>query len=214
MQEGKKIWLIRHGETAYNLEGKLQGSRVDTDLNQTGKKQAEAFFNKYQNIGFDKIYISPFKRTYQSVFKFIQKGIFFEKHAALNEIDWGPKDGKICDLQGPGSYLFTIQEWDKGNMSQKMEGGETPLEVQARQRKFLELIISRPDEKEILICMHGRAMRIMLSTMLNTPLDKMKQYKHNNLGLYILHYASGIFEIEVNNDTSHLAEIRSIDAVG
>ena len=74
----KKIYLIRHGETKYNKLGIVQGSGVDSDLNETGIEQANAFFEHYKNISFDKIYTSKLKRSQQSVQQFIDLGIPYE----------------------------------------------------------------------------------------------------------------------------------------
>ncbi|NDE62419.1 MAG: histidine phosphatase family protein, partial [Cyclobacteriaceae bacterium] len=40
----KKIYLVRHGQTDYNLQGVVQGSGIDAPINATGRAQAEAFF--------------------------------------------------------------------------------------------------------------------------------------------------------------------------
>ncbi|HCZ37344.1 MAG TPA: histidine phosphatase family protein, partial [Cytophagales bacterium] len=67
----KKIYLIRHGQTDFNLKGIVQGSGVDSSLNAKGMAQAQAFFEMYKHIKFDKIYTSTLKRTRESVSGFI-----------------------------------------------------------------------------------------------------------------------------------------------
>jgi broad specificity phosphatase PhoE len=84
--ESKKIYLIRHGQTDYNLKGFVQGSGVDSDLNQTGRDQAAKFFEHYKNIPFKKVYTSKLKRSIQSVQSFIDKGIPHEAYEGFNEI--------------------------------------------------------------------------------------------------------------------------------
>src|SRR5687768_4016565 len=71
----KKIYLIRHGQTDFNLKNIVQGSGVDTDLNDKGRSQAEAFYNKYKHVPFDKVYTSALKRSMQSVDLFVKSGI-------------------------------------------------------------------------------------------------------------------------------------------
>ena len=63
MNTKKTIYIIRHGETDYNRQGIIQGSGVDSDLNETGRIQAEKFFKAYHHIPFDKVYTSELKRT-------------------------------------------------------------------------------------------------------------------------------------------------------
>jgi broad specificity phosphatase PhoE len=203
----KKIYLIRHGQTDYNLKGIVQGSGVNTDINQTGRNQASAFFEKYKDIPFQKIYTSKLKRSVQSVQKFIDKGIPHESYVGFNEISWGDKDGKIVTTADESFYLQIIAEWNKGNVDARIPGGESPLEVQNRIRTVLDIILSREDENPILICMHGRAMRIFLATVLNYDLKCMDQFSHHNMGLYELTFTGTLFTVDKFNDLEHLQGI-------
>jgi broad specificity phosphatase PhoE len=199
----KKIYLIRHGETDYNLKGIVQGSGVDTSLNATGRSQADLFFQKYQDVPFKKIYTSVLKRSIETVQQFIDKGISWEKHAGLNEISWGAKDGKIVNALDDIHYKSVVDEWKKGNVHISIEGGESPAQVQQRIQKVLDIIVSRPEEDTILICMHGRAMRILLSWVVNQNLTTMDDFHHQNVGLYLLNYTSQSYLLEKVNDTEH-----------
>jgi len=58
-----------------------------------------------------------------------------------------------------------------GNLNARAEQGESPLEVSERQKKFVRYLLSKPEGK-ILLCMHGRAMRIFLPTLLNQDFKK------------------------------------------
>ncbi|HEY8402103.1 MAG TPA: histidine phosphatase family protein [Cytophagaceae bacterium] len=202
----KKIYLIRHGQTEYNRIGIVQGSGVDTDLNETGRLQAEAFYQAYRHVEFKKIYTSALKRSIQSVEKFIASGIPHEKYAGLNEISWGKKDGQIITSDDDTFYKRIVASWRNGQVDQCIEGGESPLDVQKRQKPVLELILSREEEDCILICMHGRAMRILLASMMGCELSRMDEFAHNNLGLYVVDYKDNVFSLEKRNDLNHLGE--------
>ena len=199
----KKIYLIRHGETDFNKQGIVQGSGVDSSLNDTGRKQADAFFNKYKDTGFEKIYLSNLQRTHQSVKRFLDLGIPFEKLEGLNEICWGTQEGKPNTAEGVASYQDMLRKWQDGLTDLRMEGGESPAEVAERQKPAWEKIISGPEEL-ILVCTHGRALRILLSWIMQRSLQLMDEFKHTNLGLYILEYKDDRYFIEAANDTSHL----------
>ena len=88
-------------------------------------------------------------------------------------------------------------------------GGETPEQVVARQKVAFEEIIARSDEKMILVAMHGRAIRILLTHLLDLSLSEMDTFSHSNLCLYRLSYDYNTqkFSLEVANDTTHLAEL-------
>lgn len=204
MSSNKKIYLIRHGQTDYNKMGIVQGSGVDTDLNGTGLRQAAAFYECYKHIPFKKVYTSALKRSIQSVESFINEGIPHEEHAGLNEISWGNKDGKIITSDDDTFYKKIVNNWHKGMVDERIDGGESPLDVQIRQKPVLDLILSREEEDHILICMHGRAMRVLLTTMLSYELSRMDEFRHSNLGLYLLSYNDKTFYLERHNDLNHL----------
>ncbi|WP_025763514.1 histidine phosphatase family protein [Dyadobacter tibetensis] len=205
----KSIYLIRHGETDLNRKGIVQGSGVNSPLNEWGKAQAEAFFNAYQHIPFDKIYTSDLIRTHQTVNSFLKLGIPHESYAGLNEISWGVREGKEPNTSDSTYYQELVGAWLRGEVEASSEGGESPLDVKTRQLPVLETILSRPHERNILIAMHGRAMRVLLTTMMGQPLVEMDGYPHSNLCLYKLNYSydTNSFEIEVANDITHLLSI-------
>ena len=202
--ESKKIYLIRHGQTDYNLKGFVQGSGVDSDLNQTGKDQAAKFFASYKDIPFKKVYTSKLKRSIQSVEPFIDGGIPHEAYEGLNEINWGNKDGKEVSFADNTYYWNMVKKWRDGELDFKPEGGESPIDLQAKQKEVMNIILSKKEEDIILICMHGRAMRILLSTILHQDLTLMDTFHHENLGLYILNYNGKDFVVEKANDRKHL----------
>lgn len=206
----KTIYLIRHGETEFNRRGVVQGSGIDSDLNELGFLQAKAFFDAYQHIEFDKIYTSKLRRTVQSVQEFINLGIPYEQYEGLNEISWGEKEGKVPNYLEDETYLEIIANWSKGKTDiPAATGGETPEQVVARQKVAFEEIIAQTDEKMILVAMHGRAIRILLTHLLALPLSEMDSFSHSNLCLYRLSYDYNTqkFSLEVANDTVHLAEL-------
>ena len=200
----KKIYLIRHGETDYNLKGIVQGSGVDTSINETGRKQASSFFQKYKDIPFKKIYTSSLRRTVETVQSFIDLGIPWEQHPGLNEISWGAKDGQIINWNDDQHYQRIIQEWKSGNFNVSIEGGETPKKVEERIQEVIDIIVSRPEEDVILVCMHGRSMRILLASILHQDLRCMDDFQHQNVCLYVLNYSAEGFSLEKFNDIEHL----------
>ena len=200
----KKIYLIRHGQTDYNKMGIVQGSGVDTSLNDLGREQGRAFYETYRDISFDKIYTSTLKRTVESVASFIYDGIPHEALSGLNEICWGKKEGQRITPEEDAYYHYLLEQWRRGKTSLRIEGGESPEDVRARLIPAIQHIFSREDEKTIIICMHGRAIRILLCHLLNHPLSDMDNFEHTNLGLYLLNFSHGKFAIELHNNLAHL----------
>lgn len=200
----KKIYLIRHGQTDFNVQGIVQGSGVDSSLNTTGYDQASRFFATYKHLAFDKVYTSTLQRTQQSVQGFLNLGLPHEAHSGLNEISWGLREGTRITPEEDAEYQGVLHQWERGETHARLSGGESPDEVAARQRGFIELMLGRSEEENILVCMHGRAMRVLLCQLLQYPLSHMDAFEHRNLCLYKLHYTGSMFSVRNFLDTAHL----------
>jgi len=195
-----KLYIIRHAETEYNKKGIIQGSEVDSDINDIGESQANSFYEYYKDINFDKIYVSDLKRTFQTIRRFTQNGLSYEKLKEFNEISWGVNQGKSDDLE---DYARLIDTWLAGNLDNKFEEGESPNEMSVRLVKGFNKVLD-DDYDTVLLCIHGRALRILLSKIIDNDLTKMDKYVHSNTGLYILEYKNGKYEILGSNLRDHL----------
>ena len=157
-----------------------------------------------RNVPFDKVYTSALKRTKETVASFLELGIPTESLPGLNEISWGTKEGFPITPEEDEYYHYMLKQWQLGNTSLRIEGGESPDDVVRRMQPALDHIMAHPEEKTVLVCMHGRAIRILLCTLLNYPLKSMDMFEHENLCLYLLNYDGSIFTVERYNDTTHL----------
>jgi broad specificity phosphatase PhoE len=205
-QSMKKLFIVRHGETEFNRQNIVQGSGVDTNLNELGIKQAQAFYQSYQHYPFEHVFTSALKRSRQSVASFIEKGIPHTMLPELNEISWGDFEGKQQTPEQKAIYWEMINNWNNGDLHAKIPNGESPFEMQQRQERALNLILNLP-ESEILICMHGRAMKSFLCLLLNQSLTKMEQFQHRNLCLYEVHINAEENHLIRANDVTHLLHL-------
>ena len=195
-----KLYIIRHAETEYNRNGIIQGSEVDSDINDVGERQAKSFFEYYKDVNFDKIYVSDLKRTFQTIRRFVESGSSYEKLKEFNEISWGINQGKSDDLE---DYARLIDTWLAGNLDNKFEGGESPNEMSVRLVKGFNKVLE-DNHDIVLLCIHGRALRILLSKIIDNDLTKMDKYVHSNTGLYIIEYRNNKYEIIGSNLRDHL----------
>jgi probable phosphoglycerate mutase len=99
-----------------------------------------------------------------------------------------------------------MQQWREGKLDCAIDGGESPLQVAERQSRFLDIMLSREDENTVLICMHGRAMRIFLCLLMQKPIEEMDAFGHGNLSLYRLRIDNGKIMLLENNNTDHLKD--------
>lgn len=200
----KTLYIVRHGQTDLNKQGIVQGRGRNTDLNDEGRRQASQFFSAYKSVAFDKIYISELKRTQQSVQQFIDLGIPYEKLSGLDELAWGIYEGMPATPDTKAAFLQLMRDWVSGNLDSKFDNGESPNDVRLRQLEALSTIMSHTEEQQVLICMHGRAMRLLLCLLTGRPLTEMDSFPHQNLVLYKVTFDGEKYAIESFNNADHL----------
>jgi len=200
----KTFYFIRHGQTDLNLKGIVQGRGVNSPLNENGLKQAEAFFESYKDVPFDKIYTSTLLRTHQTVEPFVRLGIPREDLEGLDEISWGIYEGQPQDEAIMSGFEDVVTCWRNNDLDYCIEEGESPNELVARQKEAMAYMLRQKDEKTILVCMHGRALRILLCHLTETPVCQMDDFPHTNTSLYILEYENDKFSILDYYNTRHL----------
>ncbi|MEM6764631.1 MAG: histidine phosphatase family protein [Bacteroidota bacterium] len=200
-----EIFLIRHGMTDYNKNGIVQGSGIDSNINMEGAEQARKFFSFYKHISFDGIYASTLKRTSQTLSPWLEKDIPHFHHAGLNEFNWGVYEGKKPREEDRVAYRSIVDSWQKGNWDVGAEGGETPNIAWARAVPFFKQLISNHQDQKLLICSHGRQIRIMLHKLTGINMEDASIYPHKNTGLSVLKLTDEMQAVaEKLNDATHL----------
>ena len=152
----KTIYFIRHGQTDYNLQRIIQGSGIDSDLNETGRNQGQLFYNKYAHISFEVVLTSTLKRTQQTVNPFINDGIPWEKFDEIVEMHWGIHEGKKGNEAMREDYIRVV---GSGRFDEKIEGGESINEVVERLERFIQHLKGRSEEKILVSHNSKRACR-------------------------------------------------------
>ena len=206
--EPKTVYLIRHGQTGHNHRGIIQGRYVNSTLSKKGYKQAKAFFEAYKSVPFQKVYTSTLQRTIQTVQSFIDLGIPHEKLPGLDEICWGDSEGLFADGKNNKQYWAIIDTWKSGDLHPRLKGGENPLDVRERQKEALSHIASQPEDL-VLVCMHGRALKIMLAWITGLHMKDMDNFDHDNLSLYILEYKDNFWSIKTHDERGHLEDVKN-----
>jgi len=161
------LYIIRHGETALNVQGRLQGI-LDEPLNENGIRAAAATGRALRDIHFDRVISSPLIRALDTARLILSEHANqppIETDARLQEISFGQWEGLGCM---PGTYQvprerilpFFYDPW----AYQGTPGGETIQDVCRRTSDFLQETIHDPrnDGKTLLISTHGCAMPALL----------------------------------------------------
>ncbi len=179
------IYILRHGQTDYNKNGIFQG-RNNISLNEEGIKQITETSKELKKIKFDKIYVSPLKRTIETA-KIVTENKL-EIDDRIIERSFGKLEGKK-----------SIPDYEE---RQKEFGIESIKDLENRVSNFLQDIINKNNEESnILIVTHGGVAQII-----NKLLDK--RYNNNNFKNFKLENGKYIcYEREKNMDINEWEEM-------
>lgn len=196
-------WLIRHGETDWNLNGRFQGSS-DVSLNATGQKQAEALIPRLAEMAFDAIYASDLQRVRETVRAALNgrdESIIFDQR--LREMDFGRWEGLTWD-EIREQYPQEFAMWSQ-NRDQNPHGGERISEMAGRVQTFIDDLQEKyQGEKQILIFAHGGTLGIMLCQLFQVDINKWWQFRFQNCTMNeVLFFKQG-FVLNRFNDDQHL----------
>lgn len=200
----RRVYLVRHGETEFNRLNIVQGGGVDSDLNATGCRQALKFHGAYAHLSFSAYYCTGLKRTRQTLAPFEEAGAHLHAEPRLNELNWGTIEGQQPDAHSMHLFREAVTAWDEGRYDHRMPSGESPLDGLARGSAALNDILARHPQGNILICTHGRMLRILLCHLMGYELKAMQHFPHHNTGLDVLQPIGGNWLLERYNDTAHL----------
>jgi probable phosphoglycerate mutase len=207
----KKIYIIRHGQTEYNRQGVLQGRRIDAPLNRAGELQSEAFYRKYANTGFDLLLTSELKRSIQSVGHFRKNGIPHRIDERITEFSWGENEGMPLSDLVIDKYQAMLESWYAGKMDARIPGRESGRELWQRVNSFAA-DLRKLKEENILICTHGRTLKMLVVVLMGWEIRDMERVRHSNSALYQLNSKDETFQMIRENDLSHLPENLRQDA--
>lgn len=202
---GKRIILIRHGETEWNRLHRFQG-RSDLPLNSKGNNQARALALALKDETITAIYSSPLERAIETA---CHIGRFHPstpliKESGLVEMDLG-------DFEGMEAQRWAIEQtdfravWEKSPAALAMPGGESLKDVQQRAVKTLKRISEPYDsDSTLLICSHNFVIVSLLCFASKTPLDQFRKMRQDTAALNVMYQDGTSFLVDKVNDRRHL----------
>lgn len=156
-----KICLVRHAETEWNYENKLQGQQ-NMELNDTGIRQAKKLKQKISDLSYDYCYMSPLIRTVQTAIILIGDRVETIPDKRLVERNLGELEGKSRELYDAKKY------WDY-NLNSNDLGVEPVQDIFKRCEDFLDYIKNKYDDNTtILVVSHGAPIRALHHILSNT----------------------------------------------
>jgi probable phosphoglycerate mutase len=203
------ILLVRHGETAWNREGRYQG-RTDIPLSEAGEDQVRALRDRLAHVAFTLALASPLSRARVTAETILAGRAALELHDGLVEISHGTWEGQLAsDVQRDHAEMFGTWRTAPGRHSLAGPGAETLGDVEMRAWPVLERLCARlgPDETA-LVAAHDAVNRVVLCRVLGLPFERIWSFRQSPAALNILSGAS-LEELQVArlNDSEHVAPL-------
>ncbi len=188
----KDFYIFRHGETDYNKEKRWQGSGIDAELNENGKKQAEKLIESLVGKDVQIIYSSGLRRAIKTAeIVAAELGVEIRIITDLHEGNLGQTEGMLkteVAEKYPEIYNLWYDEkvdhWDIAFPS-----GETKRQIFNRMHKVLESLL-HTKENVIGIASHGAAIRYLLLGL------GYRTGKMENCQMFHLVYEDGNWRLE------------------
>ena len=175
-----RLFLIRHGETDFNKKQMMQGRGIDAPLNEVGKKQAICVASALESERAGQVVASSMMRSIQTAQPLaISQSLPIQSYEELDEMDFGDLEGKKSeDIKDELDRIHG--EWSSGNVSMQIPGGESPVEVYDRANGRIETLVQGYNSGTVIMVLHGRLIRILLSEWLGYGLKNMHRIEHKN----------------------------------
>ena len=198
-----KLILIRHGETYWNEERRIQGGDSDIELNDTGLSQAKKLAAFLKNEPITAILSSPLQRATTTA------EAIASHHRLSVKVDQGLRELRVGELEGMSvSNLsttfsqFLMQLW-QGRGSTKLPNGESLSELQQRAWMAVESLLTQHKDGTVVVVSHYFVTLAIIFKALDLPLDYFVKFKIDPAGISIIEIQDYGPRLVVFNDTSY-----------
>ena len=198
--------MVRHGETAWNLEGRAQG-HSDPPLNETGRRQMGLLAIRLATTRFAAAYSSDLSRCLGGARLLLKhKGTSLTVAPELRELSYGALEGMTYgEVQSENPSLYA--QLMAAHVTFAPPGGESVESLMRRIRVLRDrLVQSHTGGEKILVVAHGGSIRALLLTLLELPVEVFWRFQLATGSLSIVNVFADGATLDLWNDTSHLEQ--------
>ena len=205
MHEPTRIIAIRHGETTWNVDSRIQG-HLDIPLSATGRQQAERLAGALRDEPITAIYASDLARAWETA-QYIGQAHSLPviKEIGLRERDFGDFEGKTfaeIELLLPEQSM----RWRKRDPQFAPQGGETLTDLRSRVMEAAERLAARHPGEQIALVGHGGVMDVLYRAATRVDIQAPRTWALGNAAINRLLWTPGGFALVGWADTQHLAD--------
>ncbi|MEA5565096.1 histidine phosphatase family protein [Anabaena sp. UHCC 0399] len=219
-----RVIIVRHGQSTYNTERRIQGRTDVSRLTEKGRSDAGKVGKALSNIAFNAIYSSPLQRAkqtadiiYGELASNSGKSSVVQTSDQLMEIDlplWAEMLSSDVQQKFPEDYRIWHEHPDEFQMLVNDTGGTREhfpvLAVYEQARQFWQEILPHHQGETILIVGHNGINRALISTALGIHPNRYHSVQQSNCCISVLNFSGGLGEpvqLESMNQTQHMGEM-------
>lgn len=200
-------YLVRHGETAWNAENRVQG-QTDIPLHDVGRREASQTGDRLSNVPFGAAYASDLSRTQETARIILGKqpdgAPPLQTDRVLREVSFGRYEGLSWnEIRDSDEHMANREA--RRNLDFAPPEGESFRDVLARVQGFAQRMHDRHADDDVLVVGHGGTLRALAVSLLGLPGESVVQLRGLKSGsISILHKDDGLTALTAWNDSGHL----------
>jgi broad specificity phosphatase PhoE len=203
-----KLILIRHGETRWNNQRRIQGGSSDTVLSPTGKKQVKSLGLALKAEELSAIYSSPLQRaleTAQAIARY-HKHLKVQVEPELRELEVGDLEGATVESLGVDFSQFLLR-WRDGEGAEKLPGGgESLVDLRNRAWSVTKRIVSDRQGTVVLVSHYFVTVSIICAA-LGLPPKGIRRFRVGVGSMSVLDFRNGLPCLISLGDVCHLGKV-------
>ena len=196
--------LVRHAESNWNREGRIQGDSDLARLTRRGLSQARLLKKRLALMKIDAAYSSPLCRAMETT-KIIAPRIQIRTEKGLKERHFGRLEGRM--MEDVEKEDMEAVEYFRSTRNFPYKDVETVERMAERGLKALKKIAKANNGKTILVVSHGGIIKAMLRKILSNPHPYKKGMKQANCAINVISFSGRNFSVKALNDTKHLGRL-------
>jgi len=205
-----RIIAIRHGETAWNVDTRIQG-QLDIGLNETGRQQARRVAQALTGEPIQAIYSSDLSRAWDTARSIADAtGQTLQAHAGLRERGFGVFQGKtFAEIEA--AWPDQARRWRKRDPQWAPQGGESLLDVRERITRTAAELAARHLGEQIVLVAHGGVMDALYRAATGQDLQAPRSWGLGNAAINRLLWTPDGLTLVGWSDTRHLDDDEALD---
>jgi probable phosphoglycerate mutase len=210
--QATRIIAIRHGETAWNVDTRIQG-QLDIPLNKTGRWQAQRLALALAGESIAAIYSSDLLRAWDTALSVATiTGLQVQTNEGLRERGFGEFEGKTyaeIDEQWPEQALL----WRKRDTQWAPPGGESLVDMRSRILRTTDELAAKHLDQQIILVAHGGVMDLLYRAATGQELQAPRTWNLGNAAINRLLWTPDGLTLVGWSDTRHLEDDVALDEV-